>query len=241
MPNRGIIVGVAFGTLATAALAGSIWLSGGSAPGPVTHESTAVPTQSTAIPARVKGDDVLAESRPCLTVAPMPGYLPAAVSGHTTACFEMGDLPVQRPDGAKPIDSPQTLVASTQQVRREVTYTLAGSINADTIPSQDAIWDKDKLAAGAYHMRTDIVFVTWTHSTTLEPLSGDGMVTVIQPLSSGTSARVTTVPDGLGPVRAEWTSGGNTYLLLTTHSSTDQGPAGVSMKELLAMAGSVSG
>jgi hypothetical protein len=220
MPNRRIvIVGVAFGALATTALAGSIWLSGGSAPGPVTHQSTAVPTQSTAIPARVKGDDVLAKSKPCLTVAPMPGYLPAAVSGHTTACFDVSDLPV----------------------RREVTYTLAGSINADTIPSQDAVWDQDKLAAGAYHMRTDIVFVTWTHATALEPLSGDGMVIDIQPLSSGSSARVTTVPDGLGPVRVEWTSGGNTYLLMTTHSSTDQGPAGVPIRELLAMAGSVSG
>jgi hypothetical protein len=85
------------------------------------------------------------------------------------------------------------------------------------------------------------VFVTWTHAAALEPLSGDGMVTETQPLSSGGSARITTVPDGLGPVRVEWTSGGNTYLLLTTYSRTDQGPAGVPMKELLAMAGSVSG
>jgi len=45
-------------------------------------------------------------------------------------------------------------VSSTRQVRRDVTYTLAGSINADTRPSQGAVFDQAKLAAGAYHMRT---------------------------------------------------------------------------------------
>jgi len=39
-------------------------------------------------------------------------------------------------------------------------------------------------------MRTDIVFVTWTHATTLDSLgAGDGVVQVLQPLSSGGTAR----------------------------------------------------
>lgn len=234
MTNRSIIIaGAAICAVATTALAGSIWLSSGSQPGPVTHESTAAP-------ASVRADVVRAAStsKPCASVAPTPSHLPPGVSGRITVCDSAQGPPVVQPRGSKPIDAPGALVSSTQQVRRDVTYSLAGSINADTMPSQGAVFDQAKLATGAYHMRTDIVFVTWTHTTALDPV-GDGVVSVTQPLSSGGTARVTTMSDGLGPVRVEWTTGGNTYLLLTAQSITDQGPAGVPIKELLAMAGSV--
>ena len=234
MTNRSIIIAGAAGcAVATTALAGSIWLSSGSQAGPANH-------QGVASPANVKPDAVVASatSKPCASVAPTPNHLPPGVSGRSTVCDSVQGPPVARPPGSKPIDAPGALVSSTQPVRRDVTYTLAGSINADTMPSQGAVFDQAKLAAGAYHMRTDIVFVTWTHTTALDSL-GDGVVSVTQPLSSGGTARVTTMSDGLGPVRVEWTTGGNTYLLLTAHSITDQGPAGVPIKELLAMAGSV--
>jgi hypothetical protein len=84
------------------------------------------------------------------------------------------------------------------------------------------------------------VFVTWPHTVTSEDL-GDGVVTVMRSLTSGVTARVTTMPDGWGPIRVEWTMGDRSYLLLTTHSLTDQVPTGVPTKELLAMAGSVAG
>jgi hypothetical protein len=234
MTNRSnIIASAAFCTVATTALAGSIWLSSGSQAGPATH-------QDNAARASVGADVVLAALTPlpCLSVAAMPSHLPPGVSGRSTACDSAQGPPVARPAGSKPVDAPGALVSSTQQVRRDVTYTLAGSINADTMPRQSAGFDQAKLAAGAYHMRTDILFVTWTHTAALDSL-GDGVVSVTQPLSSGGTARVTTMADGLGPVRVEWTTGGNTYLLLTTQSITDQGPAGVPIKELLAMAGSV--
>lgn len=234
MTNRSIIIaGAAFCAVATTALAGSIWLSSGSQPGPVTH-------QGSTAPASVRVDVVHAAStpKPCASVAPTPSHLPPGVSGRITVCDSAQGPPVARPRGSKPIDAPGALVSSTEQVRRDVTYTLAGSMNADTMPGQGAVFDQAKLAAGAYHMRTDIVFVTWTHTTVLDSL-GDGVVSVTQPLSSGGTARVTTMSDGLGPVRVEWTTGGNTYLLLTAQSITDQGPAGVPIKELLAMAGSV--
>ena len=234
MTNRSIIIaGAACCAVATTALAGSIWLSSGSQAGAVTN-------QGIAAPASVGADVVPAASSPmpCLSVAPMPGHLPPGVSGRSTVCDSVQGPPVARPPGSKPVDAPGALVSSTQQVRRDVTYTLAGSINADTKPSHGAVFDQAKLAAGTYHMRTDIVFVTWTHTTALDSL-GDGVVSVMQPLSSGGTARVTTMSDGLGPVRVEWTTGGNTYLLLTAQSITDQGPAGVPIKELLAMAGSV--
>jgi hypothetical protein len=205
--------------------------------GPATHESTAARGS-------IKGDVVLAAatSKPCLSVAPMPSHLPPGVSGRTTVCETARTPPVARPAGSKPIDAPGALVSSTQQVQREVTYTLAGSINADKTPRQWSHIDQGKLLAGGYHGRTDIVFVTWTHATTLDPLgAGDYIVQVMQPLSSGGTARVTTMSNGWGPVRVEWTSGGNTYLLLTTHSITDQGPTGVPVNELLAMANSVKG
>jgi hypothetical protein len=231
--KRVIIVGAAFCAAATTGVAGTIRLSGGWQSEQASHESTTAK-------ASIQGDGVLAVPtlKPCLSVAPMPSHLPPRVNGRATECDTGQHPPVARPPGGKPIDAPGELVSSTQQVRRDVTYTLAGSINADTSPRQGATFDQNKLAAGAYHMRTDILFVTWTHATTLEPL-GDGVVSVRQPLTSGGNARVTTMSDGLGPVRVEWSTGGNTNLLLTTHSITDRGPTGVSITELLAMAGSV--
>jgi hypothetical protein len=113
---------------------------------------------------------------------------------------------------------------------RKTQYTLAGAANASTIAP--------RYRSG--HPATTILLLTYVGVTELNSALQDqytnaAMVT----LPSGIVARLTTMTNGYGPVRIEWTRGSNSYLLLSVHGVTAEGASGVPTDDLLKIADSI--
>lgn len=173
------------------------------------------------------------ETVTCALVAPSPEWVPAQATMDSVSCAgtPSGQLAHGPRQASELRNAPDQLVSRAPgQTVRTIHYSLSGAANASTITP----------GGGQGHFGTDIQLVTYVGATELDASLEDQYTRVTAvTLSSGGTARVTTMANGYGSVRIEWVAGGNSYLLLSDHLVTADGESGVPTGDLITIAGSV--
>jgi hypothetical protein len=191
------------------------------------------PNQNAAAQIATSADTSLTEVT-CAQVAPSPAWLPPQVTATAISCVGPSAGPPTRSPSREQAfaNTPdQPVSPATGQTVRITQYTLAGAANASTIARD--------YSSG--HPATTILLMTYVGVTSLSPALQDQYTnTTTMTLPSGVVARLTTMTNGYGPIRIEWTQGSNSYLLLSVHGITAEGVSGVPTDDLLKIAGSIA-